>query len=384
MSLALPARALPLILALTALGGCQNLSLENVLSSRIDYRSSTRTPALEVPPDLSTPAYDDRYVPKDGAPGTATFSGYEKERSGPAKAAQSALLPAVQKATLERAGTQRWLVVQMPPEQAWNAVRDFWNGLGFAVVYERPDLGILETDWAENRAKIPDDFLRKAVGKVLDFMWSTNERDKFRTRLERGAVPGTTEIYISHRGMQEAPKSTGPTGPEGFVWMARPSDPELEAEMLRRLMVRIGLPEKQAEAVVAAGKAPAPERAQLGKTAQGSPTLSLDDSFDQSWRRVGLALDRIGFTVVDRDRSKGIYFVRYVDPDTKENRRDDGFFSKLMFWKSEDPKDKEEQYRIVVSQTGGKSILTIMDRNGAADTTPTGERIFALLYGQLK
>ncbi|KAB2838393.1 MAG: outer membrane protein assembly factor BamC [Burkholderiales bacterium] len=189
---------------------------------------------------------------------------------------------------------------------------------------------------------------------------------------------------MSHRGMQEVPRSTSPTGSEGFVWAPRASDPELENEMLRRLMVRIGLPEKQAETQVAAIKAPAAERAVLGKAANGSPVLTIDDNFERAWRRVGLALDRIGFTVVDRDRSKGIYYVRYVDPDSKENKREEGFLSKLMFWKSENPKDKEEQYRIAVSETAGKSTLTIMDRNGAPDTTPTGERIFALLLGQLK
>ncbi len=383
MSLATPVRVLPLTLLLV-LAGCQSFSLENVLSSKIDYRSATRTPALEVPPDLNTPVYDDRYLPKDGTPGTATFSGYEKDRSGPAKVAQSSLLPAVQKVSLERAGSQRWLVVQMTPEQTWNAVRDFWSTLGFAIESERPELGIMETDWAENRAKIPDDLLRRTLGKVLDFLWSTNERDKFRTRIERGATAGTTEIYISHRGMQEVPRSTSPISADGFVWTPRPSDPELENEMLRRLMVRIGLPEKQAETVMTAAKAPVAEQARLGKGTNGSPTLNLDDSFDRAWRRVGLALDRIGFTVVDRDRSKGIYYVRYVDPDSKENKKEEGFLTKLMFWKSEDPKDKEEQYRIAVVESGGKSMLTIMDRSGAPDTTPTGERIFALLHGQLK
>lgn len=383
MSLATTARVLPLTFVLLALAGCQSFSLENVLSSKIDYRSATRSPALEVPPDLSTPVYDDRYLPKDGAPGSATYSGYERDRSGAAKT-QATLLPAVEKVSLERAGTQRWLVVQMPPEKVWSAVHDFWSSLGFAIALERPELGILETDWAENRAKISDDLLRRSLGKVLDFLWSTNERDKFRTRLERGAQPGTTEIYISHRGMQEIPRSTSPTGTEGFVWAPRPSDAELENEMLRRLMVRIGLPETQAATQIAAIKAPETPRAVLGKGANGSPTLSLEDSFERAWRRVGLALDRIGFTVVDRDRSKGLYFVRYVDPDSKENKRDEGFLSKLMFWKSEDPKDKEEQYRIAVAETGNKSVLTIMDRKGAPDTTTTGERIFTLLHGQLK
>ncbi len=46
------------------------------------------------------------------------------------------------------------------------------------------------------------------------------------------------------------------------AWQPRPADPDLEAEMLRRLMVRLGVAEERARtAVASAGKAP--ERARL-------------------------------------------------------------------------------------------------------------------------
>jgi outer membrane protein assembly factor BamC len=170
------------------------------------------------------------------------------------------------------------------------------------IKLELPDAGVMETDWAENRAKIEQDFIRNLLGKVIDSVYSTAERDKFRTRLEPGSTPGTTDIFISHRGMYEIYVTEGK---DQTKWQPRPADPELEAEMLRRLMIRLGSDEKRAtEAVQAAQEKPV-ERATADARCRRGGTLEVEESFDRAWRRVGLALDRVGFTVEDRDRSQG-------------------------------------------------------------------------------
>src|SRR5262249_17315133 len=240
---------------------------------------------------------------------------------------------------IERSGSQRWLIAKGTPEQLWGTVKDFWQDSGFIVNQEVPEAGVMETDWAENRAKIPDSGLRGLLGKVIDRISPTAERDKFRTRLERGSEPGTTEIYVSHRGMQEVYANEGK---DRTVWQPRPPDPELEAEMLQRLMMRFGVQEAKAKAEIAAnGGAP---RARLIKAQDGARKLDISDEFDRAWRRVGLALDRVGFTVEDRDRTKGLYFVRYVDPDADNNsKKSDGILSKLAFWRSS-KKTPNEQY----------------------------------------
>ena len=147
--------------------------------------------------------------------------------------------------------------------------------------------------------------------------------------------------------------------------------------MLRRMMVRLGVQEERARLQVA-GTA-SPPRATLTKGGGGS-TLALNEQFDRAWRRVGLALDRVGFTVEDRDRSKGVYFVRYSDPDAA--KKDEGFMSKLMFWKSKD--EKPEQYRIFIAESSPPYIVTVQDPNGATDKSPNSEKILALLKDQLK
>ena len=195
-------------------------------------------------------------------------------------------------------------MVDAAPEKVWPVLKDFWQETGFIVVSENEQTGIMETDWAENRAKIPQGVIRNLLGKVFDQAYSSPERDKFRTRLERGQKAGTTEVYISHRGMYEMyvndanMRQTGRT-----VWQPRPSDPELEAEMLRRFMAKLA--GDQAQQVTAQGQTPkaAEPRAVVSK-ASGTPVLVLKDDFDRAWRRVGLSLDRLGFSVQDRDRSE--------------------------------------------------------------------------------
>ena len=366
---------------LVLLAGCSTIGLE---PKKIDYKSSSavKVPTLEIPPDLTSPTRDDRFaVPDTAGKGTATFSAYAGERSPQALAQQkSDVLPQVDIARVERSGNQRWLVVNGTPDKLWGQVKDFWQETGFLIKLDLPEAGVMETDWAENRAKIKDDVLRNLLGKVLDSLYSTAERDKFRTRLEPGLQPGTTDIFISHRGMYEIFVTEGK---DQTKWQPREPDPELEAEMLRRLMVRLGSDQKRADTEIAAARVKQVDRAKLTRGNDGAGTLEVQETFDRAWRRVGLALDRVGFTVEDRDRSKGLYFVRYVDPETDGQKKDDGFLSKLAFWKGSAPVS-QSRYRIFVKDNGALTTVQVLSFEGGVDQSETSKKILSLLYEQLK
>jgi outer membrane protein assembly factor BamC len=377
--------ALSVIAAVAAaLAGCETFGSNTSMGKRIDYKSTSSAPALEIPPDLDTPRFDDRF----SAPTTA--SGLAAQQSG-GRAKQTELLPQNPDARVVRAGTERWLVVRATPEQAWNTARQFWTDLGFVVAVEQPAIGVMETDWAENRAEIPNDPVRNLIGKYIDIFYTTYKRDKFRTRIERGIEPGTVEVFISHRGMEQVPTTKIDGGsPAAFAWAVLPPNPNIEAEMLGRMMLRFGAPQPAVTTALAATAAPAPgqpaaaDKARLERSPDGTAKLVIDDSFDQAWRRVGLALDRTGFTVVDRDRTSGLYYVRYADPDSDATKaREAGWLDKLMFWKSDD-KDRPEQYRIKVAEEPPKSAVTVQDPKGATDRTANSERILALLREQLR
>jgi len=367
------------------LGACSSLQSMMPESKKVDYKSSGKLPTLEVPPDLTRPTTDDRFAVPDPKGGTATFSEYNRDRSTQQRTVvSSTVLPPQDNVRVEREGNQRWLVVKGTPDQVWPVVKDFWQEVGFIVNVEMPEAGVMETDWNENRARISDPgLIRGLLGKLLDSVYATSERDKFRTRLERGAEPGTTEVYVSHRGMEEVYTSAQQ---ENTKWQPRPPDPELEAEMLRRLMVRFGVQEARAKSQVASASDKTPPRAALARGGANQGTLALDEQFDRAWRRVGLALDRVGFTVEDRDRSKGIYFVRYIDPqiDNKQPEKSEGFLSKLKFWGSSDTKKKTEQFRIQVKEVPTGAQVNVLNKDGLEENTETSRRILTLLHEQLK
>ncbi len=359
-------RLIPMALAISALlaiSACSSLDGE-----RIDYRSERKASTLDIPPDLTQLSRDNRYV----VPGASvSASGYKTEPNAPGVPVAANSVGDVR---LMREGNVRWLVVDRPADKLWEPTRSFWQESGFALAIDQQNIGILETDWAENRAKIPQDFIRNTLGKLLDTLYSSGERDKFRTRFERNAA-GSTEIYISHRGMAEQYKSTSDRS-QGTIWAPRAADPELEAEFLRRLMVRLGVSPEQSKTVVAA--ATAPKQSSRVTSANGVPVVQVDEGFDRAWRRVGLALDRTGFTVEDRDRAQGLYFVRYVEPSAI---KEEGLFSKL-FSKNKDVAPLK--YRIVLKSEGESTTVSVQNAQGAADSSANAQRMVQVIADDLK
>ncbi len=369
-----------------ALAGCSGFG-----SKSTEYKGAQSRVAqpLEVPPELTSPTVDDRYAIPDPKAQTS-YSSYSQRGAGAISlipgATSTTVLPKIEGARIERAGDQRWLVVQGEPAAIWPIVREFWLEIGYGLSREEPNTGILETEWHEDKSKIPQDIVRQTVGRVLPNIFSTPRRDKFRTRLEKGSDSTTTEIFVSNRQVEEvwADKNQDRT-----VWQSRPADRELEAEMLQRMLVKLGAAKAQAERI-AAEKAATPGKAGAADTrnaVMSGDALTVNDSFDRAWRRVGLALDRVGFTVEDRDRSKGLFFVRYIDPERDASAgqvKESSFLEKLKFWKST-PKDKQPQYRIHVADAGGSlSQVEVQDDKGTAEKSSTGKKILTLLFDQLK
>jgi len=276
---------------------------------------------------------------------------------------------------VERQGNQRWLVVKQTPEALWPQLKQFWEDSGFTLAVDNATAGVMETEWNENRAKIPQDFIRNTLGKVFDSLYSSGERDKYRTRLERGAN-GVTEIFISHRGTQEV--VTGAQS-ESTMWTNRNSDPNLEAIFLAKLMVKLGGSQDEATAKTAVDNAVvAAQHATVVGEGAGK-YIKTDEGFDRTWRRVGLALDRAGFTVEDRDRVQGVYFVRFVNDATGGR----SWWSKLF-----GPSDKEKEaqrYRISVrSDSVNSTQVSVWTSENKPDTSPAAEKIVSLLLEQLK
>ena len=359
--------------ALTCLlAGCSTLE-----ESKIDYKSASQAPTLEIPPDLTQLKRDSRY-----------------QVAGSASALASAAAPAARTANdagtatnqagdvrIVRNGTQRYLVVQRSADSVWEPLREFWKDNGFVLTTDQPELGIMETDWAENRAKLPQDFLRKAVGKMFDSLYSTGERDRFRTRIER--TDKGLEITVTHRGMKEIYTSTLK---DQTVWTPREADVELEVEFLRRMMLRLGGQNLSYASTAVAAAAPA-ARATTGMASDVKltklnqlPAIEIQDGFDRAWRRVGVAIDRTGFTVEDRDRAQGVFFVRYAPPGTSD--KEPGFFAKLF--SSEKTTPALAKYSIAVTSKGDVSTVQVQGADGIPESSANADKIIKLLADEIK
>ena len=350
---------------LALLSGCTTI----FDGDKVNYKTEggTKVVPLDIPPDLTQLNRDTRYAVPGGP---VTASGMAVRPAAPSVATTAA--NKVNDVRIERDGKQRWLVVNRSADVVWPIVQEFWKENGFEYAIEQQQIGLLETEWAENRAKIPQDFVRRTLGKVLDGLYSSGERDKFRTRIERNSAGGV-DVYVTHRGMIEEFKDQSKTS---TIWVQRPNDPELEAEFLSRLMVKLGVSGEQAKASTSVPEAPANKTTLV--TQGEASTLKIPDSFDVAWRRVGLALDRTGFTVEDRDRAQGVYFVRYVDTAAKEEK---GFFNNMFSSKKEAGPVK---YRIAVRKAANVTEVTVQDAAGKTENTPVAQRILKLLADDLR
>ena len=377
-----------LALGLAACSGTADDLLDPILPEReAAYKSSKTAPPLEVPPDLSSATLNDTMVVPSLAQGSATYSAYV-DGTQVAMASVNGVLPRLNGVRIERAGSDRWLIVDVPPGVVWPKVRDFWLSQGFLIQLEDPSIGIMETDWAEKRTIFDGGAISNFFSKLSSELYGATTRDMYRTRLERGTIPETTEVYVSHRGAEyvstgKISRALDATGSEEvYVWQPRPSDPELEAEMLSRLVITFGIKKDAATTLVAAA-AERPPRAHIVRDGEGASVLDLQDNFSRAWRRTGLALDRVGFTVEDRDRSRGLYYVRYIDTDKVDSGKDDSFFGTLKFWGDDEPPDQNEY---LVSLVGKQSTtqIVILDTDGKREHGETADRILGLLHEQLK
>ena len=362
-------------------GGCSGLvgdaSDPGSPYDKTKYKSSKSVAPLEVPPDLvGTRMREALEIPGVAA----TYSQYAGGEEGTGSQSPSSVLPKVEGARIERSGALRWLVVQVEPEDLWPGLRDFWTAQGFVLETENPEVGVMETDWAEKQTTLPAGAIKRFLNLLSDRLYGVAFRDQYRTRIERGAEPGSTDVYITHRGAEQT--VVGKKGPEEIgerVWRPLPGDPGLEAEMLTRLMLFLGLDKERADALIAGSAAPGTD-ARIVREDGGASALVLDEGFGPAWRRVGVALDRAGFNVEDRDRSRGLYFVRYLERDGGSKG---GFLSSLIFW-GDDSDEGEDAYLIRVTNEGPATTrIVVLDGEGERDASEGANRIIEVLHGQL-
>lgn len=347
------------------------LSLTTACSSsgekrKAEYKRSKSLPTLEVPPDLTAPDLSgDTLTVPDGVVG--------------ADSKQPRFLVTASNVQVKRDGNMYWLLVQADAEKLWDEVKGYWKSHGFELTTDEPAIGVMATNWLENRADIDTGFFQRMVSKVLPGLYSAATRDMFRTRFEKGEAPGSTEIYVTHYGVEEISVDSG----DEFLdtkWQTRPTDVELINEMLLRLMVHLGVEEMPAQAKVAKA-ADQPARARISQDSAGQPRLVLSDAFARAWRRTGIALDRIGMVVEDRDRSSGLYYVKHLQLAKSGSKKEKGLLGGLF---SGADKQAEQQSRIQLQAQGTQTHLTVLNNEGQPAEKAAASAIIEKLLGELR
>lgn len=382
-----------LILAMpVVLSACSVLGVD-FSKDKIQYETSASRAPLEVPPDLTQVPTSDRYAVPSRPQTVLASQQAEVTQNTTVVQNASTVLPEGEIAKVVHEGNSRWIHVNLTPEQAWPIVQDFWNTIGLSLARQDAATGVMETNWAENRAKLPQDIIRASLGKVIDLVYSTGERDQYRARMERSANGGT-DIFITHRSMVEVVKSIGGDN-ETTVWQPGPNDPELEAELMTRMAQRINMefdPKAKAQPKEEREKAveeltryqPVETVSELEQNAEGVVTsLFVKEGFERAWRRVALAIDRMGFTVEDRDRSRGFFLVRYLDEEYEEKKRDEQGFWSNAFGRSK-PVDAPQYVIYLQKLSDTETRVHVLGPDGKPDTTGVAPKILTLLSEQTK
>lgn len=370
------------LLPLLLLMGCSSSSDRQVFEDRkYEYRKQTDAGKdLEVPPDLTRGSVGSSLVLPGGEEGATRYSEFDRLQQARNQGVTPAggVLPAANGIQVRRDGDQRWLQIDAAPQAVWGQVVEFWRDSGILLTEQNPALGVMSTDWIENRDDIPSDFITDKVRGVFDGLYSAPTRDQYRVRLEEGDKPGTTALFLTHRGVVQEFATTTTHETEQAVWQPRPSDPEAEAEMLRRLMVYLGVREQQAAERLAERKQAGPGTTLVKD--EKSLELRIDEDFARSWRVVGVALDRVGFLVEDRDRDQGYFLVRYDDPLAEQRKK--GMLSRLAFW-NDNAETADLLYRIALEGQGGSTLVRVRSEAGELLRNATAERLLTLVQEQL-
>lgn len=308
---------------------------------------------LDVPPDLSQPDLTDSLALPNIATSGSTYSAYSNTEYKGDKVAPANL----KGIKVIRDGQYQWLEIKATPEKLWSELRVFFAQVGFELKREDKKVGVMETNWLENMANVPSNWFSKLLNRIT----STGLRDKYRARLEKTNNPNVTRLFISHQGLEQkaTEEIAGSTGSFAVTWTTRPSDPELEAEMYQRFLIFRDMDKASAKKLVA--KINAKERTRILDKDE-TKVLEVAEGFARTWRRVGIALDRIGLLVDDRNRSGGLYYLRITDDFRGKVKEDKGWLANLFTSNEVKLKDR---YLLSVKDDKGKAVISIYETTGA-------------------
>jgi len=345
-------RVVIVIVMLSSLVACSSSpEWKGVYSSDSKQKNNGK---LEIPPELSEPKSNQILALPNIAGSGTTYSAYSNVDVGTAAGTKitSAKAPGIK---LVRDGANQWLEVNQSAENLWPRLKTFFVEVGFEIKREDRAVGVMETNWLENKVELPTNWFSKLLNRIS----ATGLRDKYRARLEKTDKPDVTRVFITHQGLKE--HAFEELSAIKVWWETRPSDPELEAEMYQRFLIFSDISKE--ESIKLVNKIASKERTKIIDKNE-TKVLQVGEGFARTWRRVGIALDRIGLLVEDRNRSGGLYYLRITD-DFREKVKEEKSWLASIFSGGDSAKLKERYLLSLNSENNGVTIISIYETTGA-------------------
>ena len=346
------------------------------------YLDASLGRSLELPPDLSEVEVESSFeLPR-------VFSGDDPERRDAVP-----VLARVESMRLQGSGDFYWLEVEADVETLYGKVREFWANEGYRLVVDEPVIGTMTTDWIyrEEGGQDPDASWLKRLFEGENLAAS---QDQFRTRIER-VEDGPNRVYIAHRGTEFQPgvvasdrNDAADQLDDDLDWHFRRPEPELEIEMLSRLMVYLGMQQAAVEEQVENLKLFTPRAFYQIDIEENSPYLILKDVYGIAWNRVYHQLERLNFEIQLSEFKSGLIGEGVIQVAAEVNKAaaektGGGFFS--LFSSSSDDEIEIRQFVLILSEEDHETTrIEIETMEGELDSSREGAAFLNLLYRYLR
>jgi len=292
---------------------------------KINYFSDKSLTPLEVPPDLTSPSYENAFriqaFVEDIDLNVVNLSNTEKISEINQK-----ILEVPARIEIKSAGTRKWLIVEKEPELVWDLAKQFLREQGFSLKKIDKKLGLIETNYLENKPDIPASsmgFIRSMLASQIDNVsYTLPSVDSYSLRIEPIKKGKSTEVYLSISSMAEVITNSG--GQESTLWQFKERNISLETEMLYRLMIYLGSDSAEArEKILAAQKN---SKISINQTTDinGFSKLLINFGIEEAWDNVSWAINNINLEVESKDVKEKSFYINAA------RSSDKGFFTKVF------------------------------------------------------
>ena len=321
---------IPILLLFFLISGCFSPEQKEIIKEnrvqlgdiKINYYSDKSVTSLEIPPDLTQPSYENSFrlseFVKDIDANTVnlTSNPIENKKSKDLMITQSNI-------EVKKSGSRRWLVVDKSPEIVWELSKQFLKEKGFVIKKSNKKIGVMETDYLENKPEIP----AQSLGFFRSFLASTVSNvsytlpsvDSYKIRIEPLNDNTKSEVYLSLSSMAEVS-----TGDDRTMWQSKEKDNALETEMLYSLMLFLGSDSTDAREKIISAKEEGRISVNLSEGLNGYAKLAFKLNLIETWDNLAWALSEANIEVVDKDLKEKTFYIRYVD------NQSIGFMSKIF------------------------------------------------------